>query len=121
LRPPRIGERLAVVCFLGYIEGRTVCADEVRKGHGLATLVRFSAEVEYLKPCKLGFGMNIIKKKYMLWKSVTSEVGRIEKSTAILAWDSGARAEVGERTATFDSFRVLRYPYYTTFFSHNLM
>ena len=107
--------------FLRYIEGRTVCADEVRKGHWLATLVRLSAEVEYLKPCKLVFGVDIIMEKYMLLNSVKSEVGRIEKSTAILAWDSGARAEVGERTATFDSFRVLRYPYYTAFFSHNRM
>ena len=37
-----------------------MCADGVRKGHGLATLVRFSAEVEYLKPCKLVFGVDVI-------------------------------------------------------------
>ena len=97
MRPPRIGERLAVVCFLGYIEGRTVCADEVRKGHGLATLVRFSAEVEYLKPCKLGFGMNIIKKKYILWKSVTSEVGRINQLPYSLGIQGLARRWASER------------------------
>jgi hypothetical protein len=55
----------------------------------------------------------------MLLISVKSEVVCIEKATAILAWDSGARVKVGDRTAIFDSFRILRYPYYTAFFSHN--
>jgi hypothetical protein len=53
-----------------------VRAEEVKKGQGWQ-FSSDSAEVEYLKPCKFVFGIDIIME---IHNPVKSEVGHIEKS-----------------------------------------